>query len=72
MLEEKESCVEQEQMQLFDRLIAEKFINPGLALFNNVALDAVESPTYKFYEDNNGKKGVRAGDNYNKIIESYN
>jgi hypothetical protein len=59
-------------MQLFDRLIAEKFVNPGLSLLNNVALDAVESPTYKLYEDNDGEKGVRAGDDYDEIIKLYN
>jgi hypothetical protein len=69
--EEKESCVEQEQMQLFDRMIAEKFADPGSALLDDVALDAVEAPTYKLYEDDDGKKGVRAGDDYDEIVESY-
>jgi hypothetical protein len=72
MPEEKESHIEQEQMQLFNRLIAEKFVDPGLALLDNVALDAVESPTYKLYEDNDGKKGVKAGDDYDEIVDLYN
>jgi hypothetical protein len=53
-------------------LIAEKFVDPGLALLDNVALDAVESPTYKLHEHNDSENGVRASDDYDEIVESYN
>jgi hypothetical protein len=63
--------VEVEAMELFDWLIVERFGHNQQAALDDVPMDKVESPTHDLYMDDDSKSGVKALDDYDDIVDTY-